>query len=303
MLRTPIVPLAVISMSIVIPDLGAAPAVRSPRGAQEKTCLIVAPFRNTSGWHDDSIGFAAATELADQLHATRDFAIIGPGEVQSVLDDESKEVLDPFDSDLIGQVAERLRCPYVVAGRVAGFSVKSYSGGIRLVRGSMTRASSKLNVYLIDAPKGEMVLKAEGDGSKTSGGASVRDVEAEIADNLEVAREMLRPAVSEFAPELTRRARSLPRQQLEIGGSIVGGGADGAVYIDRGANFDLQIGQRFVVSRVLDEIRNAAGDLLDQIVDQVGVVEVTRVMTRSAICRVVEGEAVEGDTVRLQPGQ
>ena len=59
----------------------------------------------------------------------------------------------------------------------------------------------------------------------------------------------------------------------------------------------MQVGQRFEVVRVVDEIRDANDTVLDRITDTVGVLEVTRVLSQSAICTVVEGEAAEGDTV------
>lgn len=48
---------------------------------------------------------------------------------------------------------------------------------------------------------------------------------------------------------------------------------------------------------MVDEIRDANDTVLDRITDTVGVLEVTRVLSQLAICRVVEGEASEGDTI------
>ena len=59
----------------------------------------------------------------------------------------------------------------------------------------------------------------------------------------------------------------------------------------------MQVGQRFEVVRVVDEITDANGAVLDLITAKVGVLEVTRVLSQSAICTVVEGEAEEGDAV------
>ena len=75
------------------------------------------------------------------------------------------------------------------------------------------------------------------------------------------------------------------------------GARDGSIYINQGENFGVQVGQRFEVTRVVDEIRDANGAVLDRIMDRVGVLEVTQVLSQSAICSVVEGEAEEGDTI------
>jgi hypothetical protein len=56
------------------------------------------------------------------------------------------------------------------------------------------------------------------------------------------------------------------------------------------------VGQRYEVMRVVDEIKDAAGNVLDRITESVGVLEVTQVLGQSSICRVVEGQVAEGDT-------
>ncbi len=60
----------------------------------------------------------------------------------------------------------------------------------------------------------------------------------------------------------------------------------------------LQVGQQYEVHRVTDEIVNSRGEVLDQITAVVGILEVTRVLSQSAICKVVEGEAEEGDMLK-----
>ena len=77
---------------------------------------------------------------------------------------------------------------------------------------------------------------------------------------------------------------------------IVGSNND-RFYIDKGENFGVTVGQRYEVMRVIDEIRDGDGNLLDKITDKVGVIEVVQVLGSSSICTVVEGEAAEGDTL------
>ncbi len=73
---------------------------------------------------------------------------------------------------------------------------------------------------------------------------------------------------------------------------------EGSFYINRGDNFGVQAGQRYDVYRVIDEITDTNGNVLDRITEKVGTLEVTRVLSQSAICSLVEGEAAEGDTVQ-----
>ncbi len=50
--------------------------------------------------------------------------------------------------------------------------------------------------------------------------------------------------------------------------------------------------------RVVDEITDANGQVLDRVIEKVGTIEVTQVLSQSAVCKVVEGEAGENDTIK-----
>jgi hypothetical protein len=295
-MRTSFRAVAVVALFVVL-----HPATVRAQTTAERVCLAVSAFENTSDWHDDGLGLAASNEMSYQLFATGDFTIIGPAQVRPVLEELEVEWMDPYNAELAAKVAERVGCPYILAGRVSQFSVKSYSGGISLVRAKMTRASATVDAYLLDTTSGVVVLNVEGHGTKTAAGGSVRDVEAAIEGDIGVARETLRPAVEDILQQIVRRAKALPKPVYTLAGNVVGVGDSGGVYIDRGANFDLAVGQRFLVFRVIDEIRGTGGEMLDQIVEQVGVLEVSRVLSQSAVCTIVEGEAVAGDTVRAAP--
>ena len=54
---------------------------------------------------------------------------------------------------------------------------------------------------------------------------------------------------------------------------------------------------RDTVMRVVDEITDSSGNVLDRITEQVGIIEVTNVLGQSSICKIVEGEAAEGDSL------
>jgi hypothetical protein len=76
------------------------------------------------------------------------------------------------------------------------------------------------------------------------------------------------------------------------------GAKDGSFYINRGQNSGVKVGQRFDVHRVTDEIKDADGRVLDRVIKKVGVLEVTQVLSQSAICKIVEGTATVNDAIR-----
>ena len=71
---------------------------------------------------------------------------------------------------------------------------------------------------------------------------------------------------------------------------IAGVAADGSIYIDQGQNAGMTVGRRFHVLRVVDIIKDAKGNELDKVTKRVGIIEVTQVLARSAICKVIEGK-------------
>ena len=68
--------------------------------------------------------------------------------------------------------------------------------------------------------------------------------------------------------------------------------------INRGAGAGIKVGQKFNVHHVVDEIKDADGKLLDKVIEQTGVLEVTQVLANSAICKLVSGKAAVNDTVK-----
>lgn len=89
--------------------------------------------------------------------------------------------------------------------------------------------------------------------------------------------------------------------QVPVAPAEIVGVSGTGFYIDKGENYSVAVGQRYQVHRVVDEIRDSNGNLLDRITEAVGMLEVTRVLGQSSICTLVEGEAAEGDM--LEPIQ
>ena len=141
------------------------------------------------------------------------------------------------------------------------------------------------------------MLAESGEGRKTFGGGFFKGAGLEREFDAGVAQEALRPAIEEITEKIANQADRFAGLKPVAPPAQIVGDRDGSIYINQGENFGVQVGQRFQVSRVVDEIRDSNGNVLDRITDTVGVLEVTRVLSQSAICSVVEGEATEGDTI------
>lgn len=265
-----------------------------------KVRIAVMNFENNSTWTwwGDNLGRAAADELTTQLFKGDLFSVIERAQLDAILAEQDLGASGAVSASSAANIGQLLGAQLILTGSITQFSIERVSGGFRSLGASVSQAESKLDVRLVDTNTGEILFAEEGEGRKRFGGGFFRGAGIEREFDAGVAQEALRPAVEHIVEKISRQGdRFTALQPVTPAGQVVGRG-DSGVFIDRGENFNVQIGQRFEVHRVIDEIKDAGGRVLDRITDRVGVLEVTRVLSQSAICRLVEGEAAEGDTVQ-----
>lgn len=272
--------------------------------AQSKPRIAVLALENntTLSILGSRLGFAAADELTTQLVKTGEFAVVERQQIESVLAEQKLGMSGAVDAATAARIGKLLGAQAVVTGSITQFSLDRKSAGIGPLAASYTEAESMLDVRVVNATTGEIIVVAEGGGKKRFGGAAYKNYNFERDMDAGVAQEALRPAVEKAVEGILQS-----RQQLA---ELAGAGGTGQVvgargedfYIDRGQNLGIDVGQRFEVLRVVDRITDASGNVLDEVTEIVGVLEVTRVLSQSAICKVVSGEAKEGDRIRPKSG-
>jgi curli biogenesis system outer membrane secretion channel CsgG len=271
--------------------------------AQEKPRVAVLAFENKTSWWQEALGSAAADHLTTQLVNAGKFSVIEREMIDRIIEEQGFQTSGMIDPDDVVEIGRLAGVDYMLMGSVTRFTVDTKSAGIGGFGASITTAESALDVRAINTRTAEIVAAAQGEGSKRMGGIRTPEggFRSSSSFNADVAQEALAPAVEEVVRSLASSdAFEVSTEPLvpATPPAIVGKGAEGAVYIDQGENFGVAVGTRYAVMRVVDEIIDADGNVLDQITDQVGVLEVTRVLSQSSICRVVEGEAEEGDVLR-----
>nr|PZN84139.1 MAG: hypothetical protein DIU54_12290 [Acidobacteriota bacterium] len=272
---------------------------------QNRPRVAVLNFENNSTWTywGEHLGRAAADELVTQLLKDGRFTVVERAQLDAVLAEQRLGATGAVDAGTAAKIGRILGVQYILTGSITQFSVERTSVGIRAfggIGGSVANAESKLDVRLINTETAEIVLAAEGQGNKRMGGGSFRGTGAERTFEQGAAQEALRPAIEQVVAQLGARAGELQAAMPAApAGQIVGMKGD-LVYINRGQAAGVQVGQRFAVSRVVDEIKDADGTVLDRVVDRVGVLEVTQVLSQSAICRIVDGDVRVNDTIEAE---
>ncbi|MCJ7629045.1 MAG: hypothetical protein MUO50_11740, partial [Longimicrobiales bacterium] len=240
-----------------------------------------------------------ADELTTQLVKSGVFTVVERSQVNAILEEQHFGLSGAVDAATAAQIGKILGVQAVLMGSVTQFSVDRKSGGLGSLRVTYTEAESRIDIRLVSTTTAEILAVAEGQGKKRMGGLGWENFNFEREFDAGLAQEALRPAVESAVETIVDQADVLANlAPVATPGEVVGSPEAGVVYIDKGAGDGIEIGQRFDVYRVVDEIRDSAGKVLDQITEKVGVIQVTRVLSQSSICSVVEGEAREGDKIR-----
>ncbi|MDA1095624.1 MAG: hypothetical protein O3A25_20555 [Acidobacteria bacterium] len=272
----------------------------TPAIAAAQPRVAVMTFENNSTWAywGDNLGAAAADELVTQLLKTGSYALVERSQLAAVLAEQDLGASGAVDASTAARIGQLLGVQLILTGSITQFSIETVSGGFRGIGGSRSKAETMLDVRLVDTTTGQILLAEEGAGSKTWGGGVFSGANLGRDFEVGVAQEALRPAIEQVTAALASQAgRFASLAPVAPVAQVVGGNA-GDFYINQGENLGIRVGQRFAVIRVVDEIKDGNGAVLDRITDRVGVLEVTRVLSQSAVCSVVEGEATEGDTIQ-----
>jgi curli biogenesis system outer membrane secretion channel CsgG len=284
--------------------LAAAVAPSYLAAQQAKPRIAVLAFQNNSsfGYWGDRLGEAASDELATQLVRSGAFTVVERQQVDAILQEQHFGLSGAVNASTAAEIGKVLGVQAVLLGSITQFSIDRKSAGVGALRVNYTEAETKMDVRLVNTTTAEIMAVADGQGAKRLGGVAWERYNFQRDFDAGLAQEALRPAVEDAVKDIVAQGPALaslaPPAPASVPGSVVGAPEPGVVYIDRGADAGVQVGQRFEVHRVVDEIRDAAGNVLDRVTERVGVIEVTRVLSQSSICAVVEGSAQEGDTVQ-----
>jgi curli biogenesis system outer membrane secretion channel CsgG len=268
--------------------------------AQDRVRVAVMDFENNSTWTywGDNLGRAAADEITTQLVQTGRFTVLERDKLGAVLAEQDLGATGRVTPASAAAIGKLLGVQVILTGSITQFSIQRTTAGFRGIGGSYSNAESKLDVRMVNTETGEVMVVAEGQGNKRMGGGYFKGAAAERTFDQGAAQEALRPAVEQTVQKIATQAGALASIQPPAPEGQIVNTRDGNYYINRGQNAGVKVGQRFDVMRVTDEIKDANGRLLDRVVSKVGTLEVTQVLSQSAICKLIDGQAGVKDAIK-----
>lgn len=274
--------------------------------AQGGPRLAVLPLTNRTNWGGTELGKSAAAQLTTELVGTAAFTLIERARVDAVYDEWAVGHSGAVPVEEAVEIGRLLQAEYLLLGDLIRFDIQTQKVGVGGIGfGARTVAKSETSVRMIRVETGEIVDAASAEGAVNLGtSVHIRGSGVSGASEFDstTAERALEPAIKQIAAELRERARQLPdRSRAESAGVplIVGFGPDGGPHLNQGQGSGMAVGRRFQVVRVVGSILDVNGQELDPLTEVVGVIEVRRVLTRSSIAAVIQGEVAAGD--RLEP--
>ena len=276
--------------------------------------IAVVAFKNPTSWWGRELGASAASQLTTKLVNSGAFTVLER--------ERSKDIFDEWYLGQTGAVAPGKAVEpgklegvqYLVTGEFKSFNIRQRGGTTRIpgtrlgVGANQTIAESAINVRVISVATGEIIAAAENKGDKTLGGGgriggtSYSSITTNSPWNPTVAEEALGEALDGIAAAIVNQRSKFPNTTPAVSQApastvpaIAGLAADGSVYVDQGQNSGMTVGKRFHVLRVVDVIKDAKGNVLDNVTKRIALIEVTQVLARSSICKVIEGKPGDKD--------
>jgi len=252
-------------------------------------------------WDTHLLGRAAADQFVTRLVQSGRFSVIERDKLDLVLKEQSLSTSGAIDPKTAVHLGKLLGVQLILTGSITKFSIKRHRAGIGPFRAQLGQAQSALDVRLIDTSTGEIVLVASGEGEKKFGSAAFKNIDFEKQFDEGIVTEALRPAVEKTVAQILKQYDQLSQHAAPVTpalGKVISVDSPTSVYINMGENAGVKVGDRFEVVRVVKEIRDENGELLDTVEETVGTVEVVKVLSKSSVCRVVQGGVQKGDKVR-----
>ena len=273
-----------------------------------KHAIGVIPFENTSYWKEDiDLQENMTTMLENVLVESGRFVVVERENMEATLGEQDLQSGGrAAKANDVAQTGQIRSAKYLARAQITGVEANESGGGGGLNIGKFSigasggKAQIEMVIKIYDSSTSEIKASQRIVGKAGKRGFSLGFSESGLSTSIggfsktpigEAAYDCIAQAVEFMAKEF---------EDYDIEGSVVTVTGDGKVVINRGTQFNVNVGNRFQVREVGEVLTDpSTGEVLDRIEGAVtGTIEVTRVTEKIAYCKLVDGELpVRGDSV------
>ncbi len=272
--------------------------------AQKEPRIAVLPF-DSSHIHSGYAGLS--TDVVNgmfetQLVKTGKFTVIERKRLQDVMKEQGLGLSGAIDPTTAVKVGKLLGVELILTGDITKLGVRKAGGSGGMFRGSKSTLEGGLDVRLISTQTAEIIFAETAENEDSSYNVRVFGVGGGVDIDETKMDKVFRPCVEELVAKMAERVDSLVGE-LQGGEGVtakIAGIVGGKIYLNKGANEGVKVGDLFEVYRPGQEIRDPdTGAVLDVEETLIGKIIVTEVKEKVAIAASQSGTGFEkGDVVR-----
>lgn len=259
------------------------------RGPKKRVAIV--GFENKATYAKRRrVGDAIVDILTTELQKSDAFIMIERAKLEEVLKEQALGQSGAINRATAAKAGRVLGAQALVMGAISEFGVRTEGTDLVLVRQKKQIATATIDVRVVDAQTGEILLADSGKGQYEQTVSDSILGGGRAGYNEELGQRALRAAVQQFIQNLVSRLEYQPWQGRVIKVSP----AQGIVYVNAGRQTGLQIGDRLEV-RSLGEVLTdpetgvELGQAVGPVVGELEVVKYTG--PDAATCRMISGQS------------
>lgn len=251
-------------------------------------------------WYDDNAS-GVSDILVNKLVESGKYSVIERSRLDAILQEQNLGTSGRIDPTTAAQVGKILGVDFVILGSVTQFDLQQkQSGGSFLfgIGGSSTKTDAyvTLNVRMVNTTTAEIISVAEGKGTANQSDSQVRVLGIGGGSSTSNEGRLLtlatEKAIGEVLNSLAADAGQIataPKAVPSVN-ALVAAILGNQVVLNKGSADGYRPGLQVSIERVAQEIKDpATGEVLRQLTQPLGVIELVEVDERSSVGRIVSG--------------
>ena len=249
--------------------------------------------------------------LVNKLVQSNKFTVIERSKIDDIMREQDLGASGRIDPGTAAQIGRALGVEAVIIGSVTQFDIQERrsGGGLSIlgigVRSTDTDAYVKLTARMVDTTTGEILMAAEGNGnvSQSDSEVDVRGISggSSTSNESKLLTLATEQAVDEVVTQLSDSSETLatspdlPNVSVRIADIF-----ENTVVLNKGSSDGFQSGMTVSIERVTREVKDPdTGEVIRQVTEPVGTVELYDVDAQSSMGKVVSGSSFQvGDVAK-----
>ena len=250
--------------------------------------------------------------LVNKLVQSNKFSVIERSKIDEIMREQDMGASGRIDPGTAAQIGRALGVEAVIIGSVTQFDLQERrsGGGLSILgigaRSTDTDAYVKLTARMVDTTTGEILMAAEGNGNVSqsdsevnvrgiSGGSSTSNGNKLLTLATEQAVDEVVTQLSDSSETLATSPDAVPNMSARIADVF-----ENTVVLNKGSSDGFQSGMTVSIERVTREVKDPdTGEVIRQITEPVGMVELYDVDAQSSMGKVVSGSSFQvGDVAK-----